>query len=611
MESGSTGTRSASINIVETNSSEADNEKVPLLSPSPSIVIDSSTLTSQLLSHHWLDKLNSAIKRGKAYRIRKFSSKGAVLVLILNFLISAGYGVPAGNGNSYHFYEDPHQDHKASEYPDEPNWLIRDLIPILPWSLSITILGLLADIRYGRKRMVWCGILLLWVVTIVDCVRSSLYYSLNFSHKEPLLHTVFTIDAVLSYIATAAFLVNSVQLAIDQLVDASAEQVSSFIQWYIFTYFFGAWIFNQATSPKGPLYYCFHVTNKGNFKILSSLTQVVFVSLALFFVAFCGHWIKPTTFPRNNPLKLVWQVLKFASKHKYPVYRSALTYWEDDIPSRINLGKDKYGGPFTNEQVEDVKTFLRMISLALPCAAPAIASFLAANDFVFSMSQNSTSSVTDFKFTFLADYSECTRSLYAAYLSNIHLWGCIYVLCSEFIIYPLCNRYIPRMLKRIGWMFILIIPEGLALLVLNIVALVDRTHPLTIDRLAICSIVTAISTMQFYLVVSTFLEFICAQSPQNMKGFLIGFMWLTVVLFVVIAYFIYYVFSLKCRMSGCGTAYFSLVTILSVVGFVAYCVVAKWYKHRERDDCPNDQAIIEEVYTRHLANRTVTTSSVS
>ena len=299
MESGSTGTRSTSINIVEMDSSQTDSEKVPLLSPSPSIVNNNVTLTSQLLS---LDKLKLAIKQGKAYRIRTFASKGAILVLILNFLISAGYGVPAGNGNSYHFYEDPHQDHKAPDYPDEPNWLIRDLVPILSWFLSITLLGLLADIRYGRKRMVWCGILLLWVVTVVDCVRASLYYSLNFSHKEQLLHAAFTIDSVLSYIATAAFLVNSVQLAIDQLVDASAEQVSSFIQWYIFTYFLGAWVFNQATSPKGPLYYCFHVTNKGNFKILSSLTQVVFVSLALFFVAFCGHWIKATTVPRNNPL---------------------------------------------------------------------------------------------------------------------------------------------------------------------------------------------------------------------------------------------------------------------------------------------------------------------
>ncbi len=52
-------------------------------------------------------------------------------------------------------------------------------------------------------------------------------------------------------------------------------------------------------------------------------------------------------------LKTIYRVLKFAAK---PLNRSALTYWEEDVPSRMDLGKSKYGGPFTTEQVEDVKT---------------------------------------------------------------------------------------------------------------------------------------------------------------------------------------------------------------------------------------------------------------
>ena len=43
--------------------------------------------------------------------------------------------------------------------------------------------------------------------------------------------------------------------------------------------------------------------------------------------------------------------------------RSAFTYWEIDAPSRIDFGKQKYGGPFTNEQVEDVKAMFRLILL--------------------------------------------------------------------------------------------------------------------------------------------------------------------------------------------------------------------------------------------------------
>ena len=35
------------------------------------------------------------------------------------------------------------------------------------------------------------------------------------------------------------------------------------------------------------------------------------------------------------------------------------TYWENDNPSHIEPGKQKYGGPFLHEQVEDVKAMFR------------------------------------------------------------------------------------------------------------------------------------------------------------------------------------------------------------------------------------------------------------
>ena len=66
-----------------------------------------------------------------------------------------------------------------------------------------------------------------------------------------------------------------------------------------------------------------------------------------------------------NPLKNIYKVLKYSWKHKVPEHRSAFTYWEEDIPHRIDLGKNKYGGPFTNEEVEDTKTFLRILPLLL------------------------------------------------------------------------------------------------------------------------------------------------------------------------------------------------------------------------------------------------------
>ena len=67
----------------------------------------------------------------------------------------------------------------------------------------------------------------------------------------------------------------------------------------------------------------------------------------------------------DHPLKLIYNVLKYAWNHKCPERRSAFTYWEEDIPPRIDLGKNKYGGPFTTEEVEDTKTFFCILLLLL------------------------------------------------------------------------------------------------------------------------------------------------------------------------------------------------------------------------------------------------------
>ena len=67
----------------------------------------------------------------------------------------------------------------------------------------------------------------------------------------------------------------------------------------------------------------------------------------------------------SNPIKQIAKVLNYARKHKIPEQRSALTYWEEDYPSSIDLGKEKYGGPFTVEDVEDVKTVLRLVPVVV------------------------------------------------------------------------------------------------------------------------------------------------------------------------------------------------------------------------------------------------------
>ena len=55
----------------------------------------------------------------------------------------------------------------------------------------------------------------------------------------------------------------------------------------------------------------------------------------------------------------------FHRKHKYPLHRSTFTYSDNYIPSRLDFAKERYGGPFKTEQVENVKTFLRILVVLL------------------------------------------------------------------------------------------------------------------------------------------------------------------------------------------------------------------------------------------------------
>ena len=69
----------------------------------------------------------------------------------------------------------------------------------------------------------------------------------------------------------------------------------------------------------------------------------------------------------QNPFKLIYKVSKYAMKHRYWTSRSAFTYAEEEAIGRMNFGKSKYGGPFTTEQVEDVKTFYRLLPVVIWC----------------------------------------------------------------------------------------------------------------------------------------------------------------------------------------------------------------------------------------------------
>ena len=141
-------------------------------------------------------------------------------------------------------------------------------------------------------------------------------------------------------------------------------------------------------------------------------------------------------------------MLKYAWQHKCPERRSAFTYWEEDIPPRIDLGKSKYGGPFTTEEVEDVKTFLTLL-------------LVLSSLFGFHLADNGYSVIRQLNFKFCP-----SQILQASVTVSPNILQTVTVMVSipilHFLLLPRLHRYIPNMLHRLGIGSVLMLLQELA-----------------------------------------------------------------------------------------------------------------------------------------------------
>ena len=143
----------------------------------------------------------------------------------------------------------------------------------------------------------------------------------------------------------------------DQVIGATADELSTLIYWYVWASNFGSGLsFTISSLAIVPYINVVGVATAGIFAIC---LVAIIVSDCL-----CQQWLDKTH-KATNPIKLIIQVLNYTRKHSYPERRSAFTYLDEEQPARIDFGKDKFGGPFTEEEVEDVKTVLRLLPLLM------------------------------------------------------------------------------------------------------------------------------------------------------------------------------------------------------------------------------------------------------
>ena len=500
--------------------------------------------------------------------------------------------------------------------------------------LSYPLLGYIADICLTRYRTLKCSFIFLIVgCTIVLILSLIIVLGYIFVGKISLTDEaksyirvipVLPIIALIT-IGVGLFEANALQFGLDQLLEAPTPKLIAFIHWYYWTHNVVQLVVMFITV--GMLSQTLFSPQEENF-IRSALPLTVLAMLGLAAVGslVLFHKSKHHLYILRaglNPFKNIYKVLKYSWNHKVPEHRSAFTYWEEDIPRRIDLGKNKYGGPFTNEEVEDTKTFLRIVPLLL-----CLFGYHLAGDGYSAPNQLQRTSCPSLPVLLLIVHNPLHMSTLVVVV-GIPLYR---------LIIDKCSRYIKKvqMLNKM-WMGLYF---SLVQVVFNIIVVINHNSKYWLQHSSAACVVEIdqkyhynpedvcfkilfkltfnitcetthnpvdntylwfifpqlLNGLSSLLVSMTVFEFICAQAPRTTQGLLIG-LWYAM---FSIRYLIVGLVDLFLFEKTSWLIFEGVKVFLILVSLVLFSCVSRRYCYRQRDEIINVQGMIEDTHDKWL-----------
>lgn len=562
---------------------------------------------------------------------RKFiSSKSALLTLLWSFVLGLWNGIALN--------PDLYLRNFVISFALSGYFLVAFIFCFFP------LAGFLADIKYGRYKIVKWSLFLLVVSIPLACLLGGLIgtfiYLAEYEKDYRLVYLVMmVIVSVLglvvlgiSYIGLVGFSANVIQFGMDQLHDSPGEDRTLFIHWYVWGYYTTSCIGQLAWNLAIQFPYNF-MSNLRPYNIvgccllgLIPLFITVVLAITLRLAERNREWflIEPG---RLNPYKLVYLVTKFAQKHKIPVRRSAFTYCEDKVPTGLDLAKEKYGGSFTTEQVEDVKVFYGILKVLFSFGA------------VFSLDFAATSVLPMYALHFTPYEYNSPQDSHLEFSYNGTLLSHIVInsgLLSPFLIAismpfylcalrPFMSAYIPGMLKRMGLGMVLVLCSliisfsmdmsvhmtkddsigGVNSTRCNMFPIIPEPYGETHSLHSTYYLITqlTLSALSHMLIYTAVFEFVCSQSPHSMKGLLIGLLYAIKGLYqlfsaILLAPYLGLEYSNQSPKPSCGVYYYGMNIVIGAVAVLVYMWVAKRYRYRERDEPSNIHRYAEEYYSK-------------
>ena len=502
--------------------------------------------------HHYIIKSHTASVRSRKTVIMILpKSKGGLLVLLWSIvmLIYEPF-IITHNTNAIHI------NYSAITYLILPTYLV---------------LGLVADICLGRYKVI--------VACIYCAFIGWLCLGISFFVANKYLQPLFGITGfVVGTVGAAGLQFITVPFNIDQLIGASADELSVVIYWHILGYPLG-----QTLSR---LSHCL-VTSELHRQIIGLCVSGVAIAIVMVTYYLLRHHLDTTPL-LTNPVKLIFKVLNYARKNKYPRNRSALTYWEESAPSRLDLGKDKYGGPFTEEEVEDVKTVFKFCPLLVSIFG--VLNITILQPFIHHK----------------IEINQIERCIYESFSDIFSVITLLVALVYKMLFSKWCHRYIPSMLIRIGMSFSILFIASLLNISMDVVnynSNINCTLTAAMYKPLLTNYVLALSSRLFaniggLIVIVVSLELTIAQSPVNMRGLMVGLWYGATFASTLLNYIIYISFTQL--HSHCTLYYHVTMTVCALLTTIIYCILARRYKLRVRNEVINIHHIVATTYDRYI-----------
>ena len=455
------------------------------------------------------------------------------------------------------------------------------------------LFGWLADTYIGRYRVIKSSLIVMWVGAILLTVVKVV--TVFYGQDRGVIFLEEACVTVVLCLALGTFEVNILQFSIDQLLDASSEEIISFIVWCVWT-FFSSKVVVQLLACSNSIEYVH--------QLLSCLYVAVVLTLSVSSDALCNHWLtkEPVT---PNPLKLIFKVLRYAATNKYPRNRSV--FFRNH--SRINLAKTQYGGPFTSKEVEDVKTFFRILKVTVVGSSIFTVSLLSGYEALskFQGPHGLLCAVT-------RQASECLKAV-----SVSHAGYQLMVLCVplfEFVLRPFFRKWFLKLCVRTQFCIggVLLILHLFGLISLEVVGSVGSISVLgnrgnftckdylsgafppsdwcdsgTEDFYYWLIVPSCVHVVGQCLILTAGLEFVYAQAPSSMKGTVVGFTYCFgglsfLLLQLIFLPFSHTVISVSGVELGCVFWFLVTCTVCTVILGLVLGVTSRSYKNRERGE---------------------------